>query len=258
MSKKKQSFNKYILAVVILLLLITTLGLALGWFNKEQKPDPASEKIILEAATEQLNKDLNDLTDENFAQITELHIKQKELRDIKLLKKFTNLKVLSLNYIPLPSPVIPKWMIVIAKLKIINLQRWYHKSYMKKYFIDLSPLENLSKLQIIYIVGSPVKDLLPLGKLKNIQEIHISQYELRDYGLIQKGKIKQQNYIIGNKSFAIEQGHPIMDISNIIEPSKDSNIPFPKIVYHPSQMIWISPLQWAEMVINSKVEDVLK
>ncbi|MBN1974732.1 MAG: hypothetical protein JW787_13920 [Sedimentisphaerales bacterium] len=256
MGKNKLSKLKYTLAAAFLMLLITAMMVFI-FFTQKTAYDPASEKILRQAAAKQLDKDPNDLTNEDFAKITELNITRKELYDIKLLEKFTNLKVLSLNYIPLPGPAIPKWMIVMAKLKIINLQRMYNKSYMKKYFIDLSPLENLFKLQIIYVVCSPVKDLLPLGKLKNIQEIHISHYELYDYGLIQKNKIKQ-NYIIGNKSFAMEQGNPLVEMSNIIEPSKDSNIPFPKIVYHPSQMIWASPLQWVEMNISHNVKEALK
>ena len=53
-SKKKSSHNIFIVAVVFLMI---AAALVFIWFNNEQKPDPASEKIFHEAAARQLNKD---------------------------------------------------------------------------------------------------------------------------------------------------------------------------------------------------------
>jgi hypothetical protein len=97
--QNKKHGLKYKLAMAIILALLIS-ALILSWFSHKEKSDSASEKIIRKATARQLNKDPNELTDEDFAHITELNIKRKELYDIKFLEKFTNLKVLSLNYIP--------------------------------------------------------------------------------------------------------------------------------------------------------------
>ena len=72
---------------MILLLIPVFVFSLLQW---EQKPDPASEKISRQIAARRLNKDPNDLTDEDFAKITALSIRNQELSDIRLLKKFKN------------------------------------------------------------------------------------------------------------------------------------------------------------------------
>lgn len=255
---EKSSHCRYIAAAVICLLMFSVFVFIL--FTQEQKPDPDSEKVIREVAAKQLNKYPNELADDDFAKITEFRIELKELRDIKLLEKFTNLQVLNLDYIILPDPEIPKWMIAMAKVKIFDLHKIYYRNYIKKYLIDLSPLEHLSKLQKVYILDSPVKDLNPLAKLENLREIHISHYQLFDYGLIQKsgGKL-QKAYFLGSKAFEIEQGCTIPEVLfNINDKTVDSGVPFPKIIYHLSIMTWASSLQRAEMMIKSDTEEAMK
>ncbi len=66
-SKKKPSHKRYIIAAACFFLI--TAGLVLFVFTQKQKPDPASEKVIREAATYWLMdgkspyKIPNDLTD---------------------------------------------------------------------------------------------------------------------------------------------------------------------------------------------------
>ncbi|MEJ2648206.1 MAG: hypothetical protein P8016_07355, partial [Sedimentisphaerales bacterium] len=68
---KKLSWRKYKLAAVFMSLLITA-ALVSIYFTQEQKPDPASERVLRQAAAVQLknqthiDKDPNDLTDEDF------------------------------------------------------------------------------------------------------------------------------------------------------------------------------------------------
>ena len=107
--KNKSSNKKYIVAAVSILLLIAA-ALVFIYFTQEQKSDPASEKIIREAAAKQLNKDPNELTDKDFANITKFAIRTQELDDIKLLEKFTNLQNLTLTNIKFPARQIPTWM----------------------------------------------------------------------------------------------------------------------------------------------------
>ena len=70
MSDKKLFWRKYIIAAVIIFLCIFA-GLIYRTMTWESKPDPASERIIREAVSTILNKDPNELTDEDFARITE-------------------------------------------------------------------------------------------------------------------------------------------------------------------------------------------
>ena len=73
MGKKKQSGRKCTFITIALLLLIFA-ALVFILLTQEQKPDPASEKIIRQAVAEQFGKYPNDLTDEDFAKITEFKI----------------------------------------------------------------------------------------------------------------------------------------------------------------------------------------
>ncbi len=122
---KIPSYRRYIIAAFLIPLIIIA-ALVFIWFTQEEhKPDPASEKIIREAAAEQLNKDPNELTDEDFAKITKITDLDflgltklydqpippwvlTELSDIRLLEKFTNLQELDLYSIKYPDKYIPK------------------------------------------------------------------------------------------------------------------------------------------------------
>ena len=77
--------------------------------------------------SEQLHKDPNELTDEDFAKITDIPIQNSSLRisggirltklsDIMLLRKFTNLQALDFGIIMYPQNKIPKWMTILSKL----------------------------------------------------------------------------------------------------------------------------------------------
>ncbi len=164
--KKTLFFKRHIIAVVCFILLVT-FALVVAFFRWEPKPDPASERIIREEAAKKLNKDPNELTDEDFANILEFNLWSLyntrhnyqgeiiytppwiiiELSDIRLLKKFTNLKVLSLERIRLPKRDFPKWMKYLAKIGVLNLEETQS--------LDLSPLKNLTNLEVLYIQNCP-------------------------------------------------------------------------------------------------------
>ena len=119
-SKKKLIRLKFIIAAVFLLLIIAVMVIIV--FTEEQKPDPASEKILRQLVSSQLKKAPDLLTDEDFAKITKIYISLMELSDIKLLEKFTNLKELYFQDIRFPDDKIPKWMKFLAKLEY---QYWH-------------------------------------------------------------------------------------------------------------------------------------
>ena len=163
-NKMKPSMRNYISMAVAVLLLMTSVLIYI-WFTQEQKSDPASQIIIRQAAAKQLAKDPNDLTDEDFAKITFLGVSTFSstigLANIKLLEKFTNLKLLSLENISYAQNSVPKWMSVLSKLGILNLK--------ERFALDLSPIRKLNTLETLYIWNTPVKDIKPITNLTNLQ-----------------------------------------------------------------------------------------
>ena len=73
-----------------------------------------------------------------------------ELSDIRLLEKFTNLKLLRLERIRLPKRDYPKWRKYLAKYGILKLQ--------ERQSLDLCPLKNLTNLEALYITDCPITD----------------------------------------------------------------------------------------------------
>lgn len=175
MYSKKINLPKNKILVIFLFLLIIA-ALVFIFLTQEQKPDPASEKIFREAAAKQLNKDPNELTDEDFAKITKLTIWGLEyygrpdenpykLSNIKPLEKFTNLQELYLSGIVFPQKDIPRWMKILAKFGILDLD--------ERFTIDLSPLAKLRNLERLEISYSPIKNIKPLKGLTNLRKLRL-------------------------------------------------------------------------------------
>ncbi|MBN1974383.1 MAG: leucine-rich repeat domain-containing protein [Sedimentisphaerales bacterium] len=196
-SKKKSVRNIFIVAVIFLFIVA---ALVLISFTHEPKSDPASEKIIREAAAKQLNIDPNDMTDEDFAQIKILYIYGKELCDIKLLDKFINLERLDLAAIQFPRDRIPKWMKLLEKTGVVNTN--------ERFTIDLTPLEKLTKMEALVLRHmtiiptddvsflsfpitseyAPFKNLGPISSLENLKELNLNGALVRDLEPIKKLK----------------------------------------------------------------------
>jgi len=159
---KKILFSKrYIFAAVFLLLYIVAMVLILI----QDQFDPASKVVIRKAAAEQLNKDPNDLTDEDFAQITDFQLHQENLKDIKLLAKFTNIEHFTLMDLKRPKKEFPKWMTILSRLGLVDLE--------SKNAIDLSPLKDLKNLKTLFCQSVQIKNIQPLQNLTNLEELTI-------------------------------------------------------------------------------------
>ena len=170
--EKKPSRKKYIIPVVVLLCILAALIYrAMTWTPIDSESVRKSKAMILNIAARKLEKDPNELTNEDFKNITSLLIGNKmlvevfELSDVTMLEKFTNLQTLSLKYVQFPEKDIPSWMKILAGLKIINLSGRFN--------LDLSPLEKLSELETISLGGCHVSDLRPLRNLKNLNDLSI-------------------------------------------------------------------------------------
>lgn len=171
-SVKKDSFQKnifrrkYKIVLLILLLCILTLFIykILIWKPVESASQKAyavkSKAIILQAAAVQLNKEVNVLTNEDFAKIKKFSLDYRSLCDLRCLEKFSNLEELRMAYLQIPIKKRPKWMNILAKFG-------FYKSVNTSY-VDLSPIAKLSNLQNLEIAYSQVNNL---GALKNLDKL---------------------------------------------------------------------------------------
>ena len=202
---KKPVLMKLIIFAVALLLLIVAAFVFI--FHTQNKPDPASAAFIREVAARQLNKDPNELTDEDFASITQLCIAEKEyhrsswdgrryesyipieLSDIKLIEKFTNLEELTIMS-TLKVTEIPTWMRILSKIGLIDIT--------KRNALDLGPIEKLENLKILDIMKTPVKSYEPLSKLKNLESLSIWSMKIEDCESLKKLKNLKYLSISGN------------------------------------------------------------
>ena len=178
----KPSRRRFIIPAVFVVMFFCIVSFYI-MLRQEPKPDPASEKVIREIVAKQLTKDPNnpkdpkELTDDDFAKITKFNIGQEfseaiKLSELKLLKKFTNLRQLVFYNVIVPDRPVPNWMRFLGKYGIIDIK--------KKFSIDLSPLGKLSKLNVIAIIKTPIKSIKPLSKLTNLNVLILQDIKVLD------------------------------------------------------------------------------
>lgn len=224
-TRKKSSGNLYlksryiITAIVVLFFAIT--ALFFSWFNQKPESDPVSEWILRQEVALQLNKNPEELTDEDYAKITEFELRGKGLCDIKLLSKLTNLQELSLT-IYYRESAIPKWMKVLSKLGIYDLK--------DKFYIDLSPVERLTDLKKLNLYASSVKNIQPLSGLKNLEELILDSTLVADIKPIKELKKLKVLNLCATKVTNIESIKGLVNMKELhlydtkisdIEPIKD-------------------------------------
>jgi len=224
MIKKKQFRRKYIFAAVTLLLLITA-SLVFIYFTQKQKPDPASEAVIRAEAAAQLYKDPNELTDDDFAQFTEFSfgisrtigqprriegsgrnakVIVRELSDISLFEKFTNLQRLTLANIGYTDKNIPKWIKLMARFGFLDLA--------DRFSIDLSPLEELEYLNSVGFYMVPLNNIEPLSSITNLRNLSLEYTEVRSLEPL-RGLTNINVLVIMNTP--ISDLEPIKDLVNL-------------------------------------------
>ena len=162
-------------------LLILIIALMISYYmnrerNKTITSSAANTAEIRKATALKLNKDPDELSDKDFALITELSVGQMsratELYDIKLLEKFVNLQELNLNYLKFPAGTIPKGMSYLEKTGI------YDPS--ERNVFDLSPLKKLSELRKLDISKTPLKDFKPLVGLTKLESLNLTNTQISD------------------------------------------------------------------------------
>ena len=217
---KKSLFHSKHTIMVMCLLLLMIIALCVAILRWKPKPDPASEEIIRAAAAGKYGKDPNELTDQDYALFEKvlishgsvpfildrisLSIYARELSDIKILEKFTNLQELSLQSIKYPDKKIPKMMEILAKYGVIDLE--------KRFTIDLCPIQNLTALKTLRLSSSQISDISPLKDLVNLEQLFIDSTLVSDLKSLRGLKNLQ---VLSINSTNISDLEPIMHLEKL-------------------------------------------
>lgn len=258
--KKKLFRWKYKLAAVIIAFLI--FALFLSWFNRKQKPDPASEKNIRMMAAKLLGGNPEDLTDEDFSQITKFRVgdtptlfgasssqrfNTNQLSDVKLLEKFINLEALHFMFINYPEKDVPKWMKILAKTGFLDLD--------KRFGLDLSPLEKLPNLRELALLVTPVKSIKPLADFKSLRILELNTTNISDLKPI-KGMVNLQKLRVpGSKVSSLEPLKGLINLQELdIKATKISDLKPIKGLTN----LKILNIQGCKNITDEQVEDLQK
>ena len=79
-NNKKTFRLKLVISISVLLLIVITAFIFI--FIEQSKPDPDSVEVIRKAVARQLNKNLKEITEADYAEITELCIAQKTMQRV--------------------------------------------------------------------------------------------------------------------------------------------------------------------------------
>ena len=202
---KKASGRRFIIPTIVILFSIIA-ALLYAALTMEPEPDPASENFIRRSAagwintTTLLHKEPNDLNDSDFAKVTKLSIGY-YVWDLRLLKKFTNLKELQLTNTRYPKNSVPKWLNILAKYGNYNLE--------KRFILDLNPIENLYNLEILNLDGSSCKNINPVSNLVNLRYLNLNNTQVTNLNSL-KGAINLDTLCIINTS--VSNLEPLMEL----------------------------------------------
>jgi hypothetical protein len=195
--QKKPAKRRYIIPAVILLLLFTAL-VYIYVTQEEMKPDGDSEIVIRNAAAEQLGKNWNELTDEDFAKIEVFTLFDRNIFDISLLNKFVNLRELELSLNKPLVKKVPEWKKFLAKYGIIHIPTFPSRLGQlgvslgfgddEVCLIDLSPLKKLHNLQKIDLLFLQIDNIKPLAGLTNLKELGLGYTGISDIEPLRKLK----------------------------------------------------------------------
>jgi hypothetical protein len=149
--------------------------------NKSKKLDKESFKkisdtFIRRCAAYKVNKSPSDLTDEDFAHITDISIGNNQLFDMTLMEKFINLHTLTLgddlsgNKSPFQELPDSGYLNLKPLGVLLNLQELQLAGKMVS---NIEPLTNLINLKTLTLFVTQVTDIEPIKNLVNLQELHL-------------------------------------------------------------------------------------
>jgi len=207
-NKKTNRLRFIFIAIPVILLII---ALVFSFFNWESNPNTYRETAIRRAAAAYLSKEPDDLTDEDFKSFEGFCIfgpvesgLMREISDLSMFEKFTNLKSLNISHIRYPRKAIPKGMNFLAKHGIIDIN--------KRYALDLSPLKKLKNLEVLWLEGSQVKNIKPLSSLTKIHTLSLSGTLVTD--LRPLGKLKNLRELVLMQT-SVSNIKPLKGLTNL-------------------------------------------
>ena len=208
--------GRYKLAAVFLLLFIIPVFVFI-LLRINSGYDPDSEAEIRQAAAT-IGQDPNKLSNKDFAKINTLILNAKNLSKLKLLEKFTNLKILVLDFsssFALPDYT-PKWKLFLIKMGFIKIQKQsiYTPPWVRKKFtIDIRPLGKLKNLEKLSINNIKIENAKPLARLSNLRELSLIANEISDIESLSKLKNLQTLNLIDNN--VIIDLKPLTKLTNL-------------------------------------------
>jgi len=129
--------------------------------------------IIHEAIARQLKKKRDEVTPDDYRDVTELDLSNSSITDIEPVKDMHNLQELNLN-------------------RCKNLE-------------NLEPLRNLTSLQVLILDNTRVSDLLSIKGLTSLQRLWLSKTKVADLSPLTGLTKLQQLWLVGCKKLSDEQ-----------------------------------------------------
>lgn len=151
---------------------------------------------VIRIVCEELNKPVQDITEEDIASITTLRLPDCGIKDISFLEYYTGLGDINLsgNNITDISPIAS-----LKNLRFLNLNENYIEDlsplsdlpFLLYLFVngnrklsDLTPLKNLETLKSLYADSCRIKDLSPLSNLSQLQGLFLSYNQIEDISML--------------------------------------------------------------------------
>ena len=157
---------------------------------------------------------MDDLTDKDLQSITKFTLVDRtqkgyyiyglRLSDIKLLKKFSNLRELDLSYVRPVQGNIPVWKKFAAKLHVMTIP--------KTPLLDLTPLRGLTNLEILDLSHTSVCNLEAIKDLINLCKIQLLYSNVSDLEPLRGLTNLEELSFFGTNISNIE---PLKDLKNL-------------------------------------------
>ncbi|MBN2591060.1 MAG: DUF3160 domain-containing protein [Sedimentisphaerales bacterium] len=176
-------------------------SLPLPSFIREANAKTDNERLILEAAAIQLNKKPDELTEDDYDQITELRLSGPKLIEIRRMSRFRNLHKLQINGGNFDS---------IDGL--INLRNLEYLEITNNKISNISLLSRLWNLQTLNLSGTQVNDINPLANLSSLNTLNLNRTQVNNI----ESLVKLKNLKILDISGTKVSKEQIAELKNIL------------------------------------------
>ena len=204
--QKQPSRQRWYKIAALLIFLFIIWILSYDFFQPD-RVKISSYYIIRAEAARHLNKNVDDLTDKDLQRITKFTLVDRtqkgyyiyglKLSDIKLLRKFRNLRELDLSYVRPVQGDVPVRKKFLAKLHVVTIP--------KIPLLDLKPLRGLTSLKVLDLSNTEIYSLEPLKKMKNLRKITLRYSNVSDLRPLKELTNLEELYITESADIKKEQ-----------------------------------------------------